>query len=107
LDPRVHDGGDQELVDGCILHWMISCFHSVASHGQDLYSYASITQLTMAVKTPIIKKRTKPFKCVQANAAQLTVRSERLTRYFSGVISPTATRASRRHGENPRVSTTG
>lgn len=52
-------------MDGCVLHWMISCFHNLASHGQDLYSYASITQLTMAVKTPIIKKRTKPFKWVQ------------------------------------------
>jgi hypothetical protein len=37
----------------------------LGSHSWDLCSYAFITQLTMAVKTPIIKKRTKPFKCVQ------------------------------------------
>jgi len=44
---------------------------------------------------------------VRANASRFILRSEPLTRYFAGVINPTAIKASRRRGGNPRVLTTG
>jgi hypothetical protein len=44
---------------------------------------------------------------VRANTSRFIPRSERLTRYFAGVINPTAIKASRRHGGNPRVLTIG
>jgi hypothetical protein len=44
---------------------------------------------------------------VRANASRFILRSERLTRYFAGGINPTAIKASRRLGGNPRVLTTG
>jgi hypothetical protein len=44
---------------------------------------------------------------VRAHASRFILRSEPLTRYFAGVINPTAIKASKRHGGNPRVLTTG
>jgi len=58
-------------MDGWILHWMTTCQPqpsiSLALGIAHDYSYVPIAQLTMAVKTPIIKKRTKPFKRHQSD----------------------------------------
>jgi len=49
----------------------------------------------------------KTHQAIQVRASRFILRSERLTRYFAGVINLTAIKASRRRGGNPRVLTTG
>ena len=74
--------------------WMGSMFlhvHCAAHHGRQDTNHQKTYQTIQ----------------VRSNASQFILRSERLTRYFAGGINPTAIKASRRLGGNPRVLTTG
>jgi hypothetical protein len=58
----------------------------------------------MAIKIPIVKKRTKHFKCVPTNIN--VIFKEGLIFLNTGATSPIVTTALRKHGGNPRVLTT-
>jgi Ribosomal protein L32 len=70
-------------MDGWILCWMTMCQPqpSISHIARDRIccSYVLFAQLVMAVKTPIIKKRTKPFKCAPKSQLALGIRDLRVT----------------------------
>lgn len=71
--------------------FMFLCVHYTAHHGREDTNHQKTHQAIQ----------------VRANASRFILRSEWLTWCFAGVINLTAIKASRRHGGNPRVLTTG